>query len=191
METSIGLDACGAFGNSGGELVCDTPANAEGIPEGSYTGSCGGCTADGGSLTCTHCQATDGSQRESTLAVGSCAEGEVIGNADGALACEDPAAEPAAAAEDASGAGRRLEDLPAHEENVPHGSYKDSCGGCKVEDGVMACECLNGYGALQPSTLSLAELGGAGCASESGLENIDGAVKCMPASDEAAPKQDL
>ena len=80
METSIALSACGAFGNAGGELNCDTPANADGIPEGSYLGSCGGCSLaklpttglPGNVLTCTHYKMGDGQHHESNIDTSEC-----------------------------------------------------------------------------------------------------------------------
>ncbi len=134
VESRIAVADCSAFGNSGGQLICDAPANADGIPAGSYTDSCGGCAIDGDVLSCSHCSGTDGGHHASTLAVSSCdaADGQQIGNSDGQLACEDPAAEP----QESDGDGRRLEELEKNAEDVPSGSYLDSCGGCALEDEV-------------------------------------------------------
>ena len=44
VETSIAVSACSSFGNNGGTLVCDAPPNGPGIPGGTYSDSCGGCT---------------------------------------------------------------------------------------------------------------------------------------------------
>lgn len=174
--------------------MCDTPANAEGIPEGSYSGSCGGCTLTGDSLACSHCMGTDGLHHESTILVSSCVEPQVVGNSDGSLACEDPAP-PAAEPLGDGAAGRRLEDLDPHAEDVPEGTYKESCGGCKVdEQGMLNCECMNGFGALVESSVLVAALGEDGKCTAENLENIDGTVTCKTAAaggGEEAPKEDL
>lgn len=137
MESSIALSECAAFGNSGGQLICDAPANADDIPEGSYQGSCGGCAVAGDELSCSHCTGTDGAHHASSIALSTCsAEGQQVGNSDGQLACEDP--QPADDG-DAGADGRRLEELePNAEEGLPSGSYLGSCGGCKLEDEVRA-----------------------------------------------------
>ena len=60
--------------------------NAAGIPQGGYRDSCQGCSVAAGVLTC-YCRAADGRQHPAALAVGACAAGEAIDNADGVLAC--------------------------------------------------------------------------------------------------------
>lgn len=137
-------------------------------------------------LTCTHCMGTDGNHHESTIAVGSCNDAQVIGNSDGALTCEDPSTEPDTASESA---GRRLEDLPAHADDVPDGSYQQTCGGCKIADSQLICECLNGLGELIESQYPLTDLSES-CAAED-LQNIDGTVTCVQKIKEEDPKQDL
>ena len=66
--------------------------NAASAPPGTYLGSCGGCAlADGGAaLACTHCDAADGRQLESTLRdPAGCREPHgTIANDDGRLKCE-------------------------------------------------------------------------------------------------------
>jgi len=82
------------FGNSNGKLICDTPGNQDGIPEGSYNGSCGGCKLEGSALSCSHCSDGAGGHKESTFEVkAGDAACKVIGNANGVLTCEDKAAE--------------------------------------------------------------------------------------------------
>jgi len=101
VETSIETTACGhGFGNDDGQLVCDDPPNAAGIPDGSYSQSCGGCTLqnEGKSLSCTHCSSSDG-KKESAIGVEGCAK---IGNHNGVLTCEEYTK--------AAAAGRRLEE---------------------------------------------------------------------------------
>ena len=142
VETSIALDACQAFGNNGGELVCDAPSNADNIPAGSYQDSCGGCSLDGATLTCTHC-ATGGNplHAESSIASDSCQEGEHIGNANGVLQCES---------QSAGDGGRRLAEEVPNAEGIPEGSFASSCGGCTVDsnvgsatEGVLTCSHCN------------------------------------------------
>ena len=185
METSIALSACGAFGNAGGELNCDTPANADGIPEGSYLGSCGGCSLaklpttelPGNVLTCTHCKMGDGQLHESNIDTSEChQETHQIGNSDGRLVCEE------IAAEEPAPDGRRLEELPENV-GVPIGSYTGSCGGCTLEDVTVSCEgCLNGAGTLVPSSIVDR------CPDGEHIGNIDGVLTCeaKPVVDEAA-----
>ena len=82
----IAVDSCAAFGNAGGQLVCDTPGNEDGIPDGTYAGSCGGCKLEGATLSCSHCNDGAGGHKASSFETGAC---KVIGNANGELACED------------------------------------------------------------------------------------------------------
>lgn len=182
VETSIGLNDCASFGNSGGALVCDAPANAAGIPTGSYSGSCGGCSLDAAQslLTCTHCNDGTGTHVQSSIAVNSCVGGQVIGNANGVLACEDPNANA-----DANGR-RRLADEVPNEKGIPAGSYISSCGGCKInEQGLLECShcntgggtAENGYVDSMPSTISIDA-----CKEDENIGNQQGTLTCEPLS---------
>ena len=107
----IAVDSCAAFGNAGGQLVCDAPGNEDSIPEGTYAGSCGGCKLEGTTLSCSHCNDGAGGNKASSIETGTC---KVIGNANGVLVCEDKAEggdknEAAAAAEAAAPAEKKDE----------------------------------------------------------------------------------
>jgi hypothetical protein len=102
------------FGNSNGKLICDTPGNQDGIPEGSYSGSCGGCKLEGSALSCSHCSDGAGGHKASTFEVkAGDAACKVIGNANGVLTCEDKAAaeEEAKAADAAPAAEEKKDEL--------------------------------------------------------------------------------
>lgn len=75
------------IGNNGGQLVCNA-AHGEGIPAGTYTGSCTGCRLDGIELKCNTCSQGDGGDNSDVTPVeaGGC---EKWGNSDGQLSCED------------------------------------------------------------------------------------------------------
>ena len=71
------------------------PVPGNKLPEGTYKGSCDGCTVSGREsgatphqrLTC-NCKDSTGQIQESVFHLGSCAENEWVGNANGVLACE-------------------------------------------------------------------------------------------------------
>ena len=183
VESSIAVEACAAFGNSGGQLICDAPANGEGIPAGSYTGSCGGCTMDdaGETLTCTHCTGADGAHHSSSLSVHSCGEGEQLGNADGQLACEST--EPAAD----DGGRRQLDELPPNAEGIPEGSYTGSCGGCALEGDSLTCsDCRAADGSVRASSIPVASCNPA----ISTIGNSDGQLSCEEQAEDAGDAPD-
>ena len=100
---TIAVSACANFGNNNGQLVCDAPANAEGLPAGTYQSSCGGCQLDGETLSCSHCRApSEPLYRESAIQVGGCS---VIGNDHGKLVCEDAPAQADGNDDGGSGSG--------------------------------------------------------------------------------------
>lgn len=91
------------------------PPNEEGIPDGTYTGSCFGCklqAGNEGTLECAQCTKPCGAKVESTIEISSCA-GKDISNDAGSLACAE---------------------MKVAEEGLPVGSYTESCTGCHVED---------------------------------------------------------
>jgi len=67
-------------------------------------------------LSCSHCTKPCGAKVLSNLVLADCPEGSVIGNDQGALVCP-----------------------PAHGEDIPDGTYKDSCAGCAVSEGTLTC----------------------------------------------------
>mmetsp|Transcript_6099 Transcript_6099/g.7495 ORF Transcript_6099/g.7495 Transcript_6099/m.7495 type:complete len:169 (-) Transcript_6099:254-760(-) len=94
----VHIDACEAFGNNAGKLVCDTPSNEEELPDGTYLGSCEGCRltdGEGGNavLSCSACKNTKGGTDESDFTILSEGGCKVIGNDDGRLVCEDKSEE--------------------------------------------------------------------------------------------------
>lgn len=79
--------------NSAGKLACKElpPPNAEGVPQGTYLGSCHGCTVRsveyvGELLSCTHCGDGAGTQHAASLALDACDLTTIV-NEQGALAC--------------------------------------------------------------------------------------------------------
>ena len=74
--------------NNAGTLKCkeSLPPNADNVPDGSYTGSCHGCTVSDDALSCS-CFNGAGDAFPTTLAL-PCAG--TIGNAEGQLRCEEP-----------------------------------------------------------------------------------------------------
>jgi tetratricopeptide (TPR) repeat protein len=154
------------------ERLLETPAadNQEGIPEGTYLGSCKGCSlsADGETLTCTHCLATNTRPRQASIGARSCAAGDVIGNSDGRLACEPVAA--AALLDDSGGvtdggsspqkrAEPRTEfDANGNHPSAPEGPYRESCTQCALlppNNQVLSCTCRGEGGGLLETALEL------------------------------------
>ena len=68
MASSLDTNTCSEAAtvtNSAGKLACKEPppANAEGVPQGTYLGSCNGCTVANDVLSCTQCGDGAGTQR--------------------------------------------------------------------------------------------------------------------------------
>ena len=63
LDTSTCSEAA-TVTNSAGKLACKEPppANAEGVPQGTYLGSCHGCTVTSNVLSCTQCGDGAGTQ---------------------------------------------------------------------------------------------------------------------------------
>ena len=79
--------------NSAGKLACKEPppANADGLPEGTYLGSCNGCTlSSDGTLSCTACTDGAGKMHASSLALADCNLTSIT-NEQGSLSCEPEA----------------------------------------------------------------------------------------------------
>ncbi len=83
------------IGNNRGVLVCEPlpPVHEpRALPSGTYADSCDGCVLEGEGdelvLRCEQCKSADGQLRSSELALRSCGGDGVIGNHNGALACE-------------------------------------------------------------------------------------------------------
>ena len=62
VKSVLDMEFCDVFGNNGGELFCAKPSNADGVPTGTYTDTCGGCMldADGIYLMCSDCLDDEG-----------------------------------------------------------------------------------------------------------------------------------
>lgn len=91
--------------------------NEEGVPPGTYLTSCEECKfvydieSSEKMLQCTRCSKECGTKVVTNkISVGAC---ESFGNSDGMLVCDN---------------------LPTNEWNLPNGTYKNSCGGCKLEN---------------------------------------------------------
>lgn len=163
--------APGALENFNGRLRCGGIASQQGIPSGGYQKSCQGCSLQrGGSiLVCTHCDAADGSQHESSHPVGPAAP--CPGGLDirvGQLACPaSPAPGPVVLMPSGAVIG------------LPTGTYLQSCEACVLrgeEAGVeLYCErCANSAGGRMPSSLLLAA-----CLTSSPVSNNDGQLACL------------
>jgi curved DNA-binding protein CbpA len=74
--------------------------NAEGLPPGTYAGSCHGCAVSGKTLRCSQCLDPMGGRVDSSIQVGQCSAEEEISNVNGKLACvtAPPGLAPVAAA---------------------------------------------------------------------------------------------
>ena len=123
------------------------PPNADGIPEGTYLGSCHGCALVGGELVCQQCVSSVGDRLKSAIAVDACAEEEVIGNRDGALACEPKPAVAGSVAGDGA---------------LPAGGYIDSCSGCELIDSAATLHCtgcLDGHGQRSETFIDVVSCG--------------------------------
>lgn len=125
--------------------VCELlPLNEENLPLGNYKGSCGGCRLlDGGYLECDECVNQEDRTYSKIYARGGCTW---ITNMEGILYCTKNQT--------------TFIYLPSNNENLPNGSYIDTCGGCKLSTKVehhvsLECtHCLNGkYSIANPSKI--------------------------------------
>ena len=93
VEARLDLRTCEKAGrevrvaNNKGTLECEVlPANADGLPEGSFAGSCHGCRVSDGELHCSNCKDGSGMTHCTSLSnLDACAH---IGNSNGELVCE-------------------------------------------------------------------------------------------------------
>lgn len=91
IQTSLDTTTCSEAAtvtNSAGHLACKEPppANADNLPDGTYLGSCHGCTLSDGTLSCTECVDGAGKRQSSTLALAGC-DLTSISNEQGSLSC--------------------------------------------------------------------------------------------------------
>lgn len=94
MASSLDTSTCSKAAtvtNNAGKLACKEPppANAEGVPQGTYLGSCYGCTVADRVLSCTQCGDGAGTQHATSLALDPCDLMTIV-NAQGTLACTPP-----------------------------------------------------------------------------------------------------
>jgi hypothetical protein len=129
--------------------------NGEGIPDGSYLGSCEGCSMTGLLLTCTHCRSR-GVFEGSSIDMAKCHRD--VNNVHGALSC---APEP-------------------NQLDIPHGHYTTSCLGCLLDTGgkggadrVYCSHCRDCEGATRPAAYVLSR-----CPSPGMMTNDCGIIKC-------------
>lgn len=152
--------------NQHGVLTCVGVPSEPGIPEGNYKESCQGCQLQeaGTRLTCTHCAASDGRQRESSYEVQRCSKPGMLENRDGLLSC----------------AG-----LP-NQPDIPEGGYQKSCQGCSLDRGgtLLRCtHCLRADGGQGDTTLQLQP----GVPCRGGPDNQDGRLVCRAPMAPASP----
>lgn len=101
---------------------------------------------------CSHCAKTCGKRVAAELALP--CEGGVISNSDGVLVCR-----------------------PANGEELPDGTFADSCHGCHVVDGALLCSgCLDGTGKSHATTITMGT-----CAT---FGNEQGKLVCLSAGED-------
>eukprot|EP00929_Paragymnodinium_shiwhaense_P050889 TRINITY_DN25620_c0_g1_i1.p1 TRINITY_DN25620_c0_g1~~TRINITY_DN25620_c0_g1_i1.p1 ORF type:complete len:1033 (+),score=90.75 TRINITY_DN25620_c0_g1_i1:64-3162(+) len=157
-ESSYSLDRCPAphtLDNNDGVLVCNGIPNADNIPPGGYRDSCHGCalSADGRFLKCTHCLAADKRQLESVVDVTGCPMPPAkIDNQNGKLACTG---------------------IP-NARNIPPGGYRNSCNGCRIDNGWLRCmHCRAADGSQAYAHAELAK-----CPPPGVFDNMNGRLVC-------------
>ena len=91
------------------------------VPDGTYKQSCGGCKLEqsGTLLECSHCTKPCGAKVISQILIADCVGG-TIGNNAGTLDCSTPA--------------------NAHADDIPDGTYKGSCEGCRLNGPDLVCD---------------------------------------------------
>lgn len=183
------VDRCASFGNDNGHLVCEEGAgfqeakaqllgNAEGVPEGPYLESCGGCRAIRDEealagqtrLACSGCLDWHGATHASSLILESClAGGDTVGNENGVLVCAPPP--------------------------LPKGAYKSSCRDCRLakapEDAVyfLRCRCRDAQENLKDAVL-YPPPGQTGFGMCNSIDNQNGALVCDTTREPKPPDQD-
>ncbi|CAB9522669.1 expressed unknown protein [Seminavis robusta] len=175
----VAIDACAAFGNDNGVLVCDDGSgvdedsgglllNDDDIPSGSYQESCRGCKmleeSDGSEdtrikfLSCSACKSWNGAFLASTIRnFDRCSD---IDNQNGELVCKD--------------------------DQIPPGAYRESCSLCEltVEDPkTLSCQCRDSSGGRQLAVLSPPD-GEWNFDSCHNIDNHDGNLVCQRQDDD-------
>jgi len=139
-------------------------ANGPGIPEGSYTGSCAGCSIELNNvndkpvktLVCTHCRVPGSPASPGTLDMSTCINRHV-NNIHGELQCQPDPNTP----------------------DVPKGPYEGSCQGCRLEGKdtkrrVECSHCGRANGKQRKANYFLHR-----CPSPAYLDNQDGILTCL------------
>eukprot|EP00930_Biecheleria_cincta_P005737 TRINITY_DN10667_c0_g1_i1.p1 TRINITY_DN10667_c0_g1~~TRINITY_DN10667_c0_g1_i1.p1 ORF type:complete len:650 (+),score=80.68 TRINITY_DN10667_c0_g1_i1:243-1952(+) len=132
------------------------PANEPGLPEGSYLGSCRGCSFDRARhlLRCSHCRSPGTPSLSSELDLTTCPLPEV-NNIRGSLQCEPKPNAP----------------------DIPPGGYADSCKGCEMRRGaevsLFCSHCSTADGRQIASSFALVR-----CPAPGKLDNQDGLLTC-------------
>jgi len=138
--------------------------NGPGIPQGSYLGSCRGCSLSnaGATLSCTHCEVPGSPSDRSEVILTPCG-GRAINNIHGELQC-DP--EPNAP-------------------DIPKGPYEGSCKGCKLVGPWLKCShCGTAEGKVANADYDTRRC----VPPEQTLDNQDGTLVCIgdiPSSSDA------
>ena len=143
------------------EQLKDRPEpNGEGLPDGSYLGSCRGCRLTSKDvLACSHCRLPGSPSMASSLDLSTCWILEV-NNIHGQLQCEPKPNDVA----------------------IPAGRYQQSCKGCELRNRLLACShCSTAAGRQVPSTFS-PEL----CPPPGVLDNDNGKLVCSGLPNAAA-----
>lgn len=107
--------------NRNGELACNPPAQA--FPVGSWARSCRNAAMNG-SLLNAECQTANGGWRAAVIDVAAC--DLPVENRDGALVCAPPPPAPVIEVED-----------------LPPGSYQQSCRNASAAGGFLSAECAD------------------------------------------------
>eukprot|EP00927_Polykrikos_kofoidii_P076190 TRINITY_DN7298_c0_g1_i1.p1 TRINITY_DN7298_c0_g1~~TRINITY_DN7298_c0_g1_i1.p1 ORF type:complete len:987 (+),score=85.23 TRINITY_DN7298_c0_g1_i1:50-3010(+) len=137
VASTLSLQQCPpprSVDNLDGELSCSPLPNSPDIPPGGYTGSCLGCSLNGGILKCTHCGRIRNPARYSSYTVDRCKKPGTLDNQDGILTCVG---------------------IP-NARDIPDGGYQGSCQGCRMEGNLLRCShCRTVDGHQVEATLSL------------------------------------
>ena len=134
--------------------------NGDGLPTGSYLGSCRGCRMEAKVLHCSHCRLPGSPSLSSSLDLDTCWVPKV-NNIHGHLQCEPKP----------NGA------------NIPAGGYQQSCKGCELNSrGFLACShCSTASGKQNPSSYRLDN-----CPAPGTLDNDNGRLTCNGLPNDAA-----
>lgn len=131
--------------------------NGDGIPGGSYLGSCSGCSLRnaGMQLHCSHCRLPGSPSLASSLEMEACPPPSLVDNIHGELQCKPP----------------------PNADNIPPGGYRNSCGGCKLahEGRILGCsQCGTSDGNRKAASYDMTR-----CLPPSTLDNQDGVLVCL------------